>query len=105
MACVRYVHMREDEHVKELKNRMYRLKDLAYGAIQERMNTCVRPNCKCKIGQKHGPYYYLSFRDRNGKLRNIYLKKHEVKNIEQKLKKFKELMNGLLEIQENMKGR
>lgn len=97
--------MQKEDPIEKLKDKKYRVGELAYGSLQERMNTCTRPNCKCKRGSKHGPYYYLSFRGRDGKLRHIYLRKEEVENIRRRLDKFEELMKNILRIQESMKKR
>jgi len=33
---------------------------------------CGKSNCRCHQGQKHGPYAYASYRDRDGRVRTVY---------------------------------
>jgi len=35
---------------------------------------CGSPNCRCRFGQKHGPYYYLTQCLAPGKIRKFLLK-------------------------------
>jgi hypothetical protein len=33
---------------------------LIRASVVERFTTCGKPNCVCRRGQKHGPFYYLT---------------------------------------------
>jgi hypothetical protein len=33
--------------------------DLLRASCVERFTTCGKPNCRCALGRKHGPFYYL----------------------------------------------
>lgn len=33
--------------------------DLLRGSFVQRFTTCGKPNCVCRHGQRHGPFYYL----------------------------------------------
>lgn len=35
--------------------------------------TCGRDNCRCRLGKRHGPYYYIR-KKVNGKYKDIYVK-------------------------------
>lgn len=35
--------------------------------------TCGRDNCRCRLGHRHGPYYYIR-KKVNGKYKDIYVK-------------------------------
>ncbi len=37
---------------------------------------CGRADCRCALGEQHGPYWYAYFRDDTGKLRSRYVGKH-----------------------------
>jgi hypothetical protein len=41
--------------------------------IHVKFNTCGRENCACKLGQRHGPYYYVRQKV-DGKYRDVYVK-------------------------------
>ena len=34
--------------------------DALHASFLERFLTCGRPNCHCRTGEKHGPFFYLS---------------------------------------------
>lgn len=34
--------------------------DAIHASFLERFLKCGRPNCRCRQGEKHGPFYYLS---------------------------------------------
>ena len=73
------------------------------GKVTKQYNVCKTPNCKCKRKEKpvkHGPYYYLSFTF-NGKGRTLSVPKDKVDEISKRndnYRKFKELINDLLEL-------
>lgn len=94
-----------DERIAKLAQKRYRVGALAIGTVQERMNTCARVGCECKKGRKHGPYYYLSFVGKNGKVVHIYLQKSELDEVKRRLKNFDHLKQDVLEVQEAMKKR
>ena len=83
----------------ELKNISYRLSDLAVGTIQTKWLTCWCPTCKCRKGEKHGPYYYLLYpkREKQG-MASIYLPKNIVPIMEKRIKNFKKFEYELREI-------
>ena len=43
------------------------------GALLEQYVRCGKPNCRCREGRLHGPYYYRFFR-RGGRLRKRYVR-------------------------------
>ena len=47
---------------------------LIRASVVERFNTCGKPNCICRQGQKHGPFYYLTQCLAVGHIRNFLLK-------------------------------
>jgi hypothetical protein len=48
--------------------------DLLHGSFVERLLKCGRPNCHCRQGEKHGPFFYLSRRLPKGGMRALLLK-------------------------------
>ncbi len=50
---------------------------LLQGTWIERYSTCVRPDCKCHQGERHGPRHYVAVM-RDGRQRQSYVRrKHE----------------------------
>jgi hypothetical protein len=89
-----YVKLNEERKrlIKELKN----FTEMRQGYLNERMNICGKPNCKCKDKknpQLHGPYYFITTKE-NGKTKCGYIKDKEkvpaIKNQLAAYKRFKE---------------
>lgn len=50
---------------------------LLQGTWIERYSTCIRPDCRCHQGERHGPRHYVAVM-RDGKQRQTYVRrKHE----------------------------
>lgn len=94
---------------EELKRRSYKLGELLPGSLQTKWLTCGDPNCKCKMGEKHGPYYYLAFRDREtGRTTTVYVLGDELPSLKERIRnyeKFKDELWKLVEIEVKMKRR
>jgi hypothetical protein len=50
------------------------------GTVHTQWKRCGKPNCRCRNGQLHGPYYYHFWRE-NGRLRKRYLKPNQVDGV------------------------
>ena len=48
--------------------------DLIHASFLERFLKCGRPNCHCRHGEKHGPFFYLSRCLAKGQMRTLLLK-------------------------------
>ncbi|KXA91087.1 hypothetical protein AKJ57_02575 [candidate division MSBL1 archaeon SCGC-AAA259A05] len=90
-----------EKRYKELKRKSYRVGELSPGAIQTKWLTCGNPNCKCKRGEKHGPYYYLAYRDRKtGRTTTVYIPEEKVPELKERIENFKALKDDLWELVE-----
>lgn len=69
---------------------------------------CGRENCRCRRGEKHGPYAYASYRRADGRVQTVYWGKdpklppnyipHSVyKNFERRLVELREAREALLD--------
>ena len=47
------------------------------GSLHAERKRCNRPNCRCARGERHGPYFYLFWRE-GGKQHKRYLRAEEV---------------------------
>ena len=50
------------------------------GVVLPQWIRCGKSNCRCALGELHGPYHYRFWRE-NGKLRKQYVKKADVDEI------------------------
>jgi len=81
-----------EQQYLNLKEKEYRLEDLAVGTIQKLWLTCGKQNCKCMKGKKHGPYYYLVYtRTEDKKTSPVCISKDKVPDLERRLNNFKKL--------------
>ena len=55
-----------------LARRLGRRGEIMKGSLVMRLTRCGRPGCKCALGQKHGPYLYVSV-FRGGRTRSVYV--------------------------------
>ncbi len=62
----------------ELLKRLPDLKSVLRATLTKRYLTCGRTNCKCRHGEKHGPFYYLSITLGVGKTKQIQIHPAEI---------------------------
>jgi hypothetical protein len=48
--------------------------ELIHASFLERFLKCGKPNCRCRLGEKHGPFFYLSRSLPKRQLRTLLLK-------------------------------
>ncbi|KXB06096.1 hypothetical protein AKJ53_01375 [candidate division MSBL1 archaeon SCGC-AAA382F02] len=96
-----------ESRYKELKEKTYKLGELSLGSIQEKWKKCGDPDCRCARGEKHGPYYYLAYTDRDtGKTTTVYLQEEELPELRKRIKnyeKFRDELHELVEIEVEMR--
>jgi len=84
--------------IKELESLLMKI-FLVKGRIIKRYVLCSKKNCKCREGELHGPYYYLSCRDK-GKIVQIYIPKDSLKEVEEGIRNYKGLEEVVANISE-----
>lgn len=82
----------EKERKKVLKKVLYPRRMMA-GGLTERWLKCGKLYCHCQRGELHGPYYYLSLRER-GKPRSIYLGRGDRREVKL-LRYYQEFQRGI----------
>lgn len=86
-----------DQHERKLLRERQRLLQklaqlplLLHGSYLERFSTCMRPQCRCHRGEKHGPRAYLVvYRDR--RQRQAYVPKSEQEAVRRGLRQHQQL--------------
>lgn len=48
--------------------------------IHIKFNTCGSDNCSCRLGFRHGPYYYIR-KKKDGRYKDVYVKPPKLENI------------------------
>jgi hypothetical protein len=72
---------------------------LLRGTWVERYSTCMRPDCKCHQGEKHGPRHYVAIM-RNGKQRQVYVRRQHESLVRAGLARSQTIDDILLQITE-----
>ena len=54
------------------------------GAVCRQWITCGKEGCRCKKGERHGPYHYLFWRE-GGRLRKMYIRKGDLPAVQEDL--------------------
>ncbi|HHV02555.1 MAG TPA: hypothetical protein GXX64_01380 [Bacteroidales bacterium] len=85
---------------KRLLDELGHLTHILHGTWLERHTTCSNPSCRCHVGEKHGPRYYVVI-NRNGKQRPKYIPKSSVEKARQGIMEYQrlaEIVDRLTEI-------
>ncbi len=69
------------------------------GTVHAQYFTCGKPNCRCRNGERHGPYYCLFRRDGRGRLHKTYLRGAALKQARQAVAHRQKTRAALREIQ------
>ena len=79
---------------KKIEDHLLRIGKMTAGSLAYVYNICGNPNCRCKKGQRHGPYPLLSLKI-NGKKTTLFIKKAEVEKIGKQVTEYKQFQKGL----------
>jgi len=82
---------------KKIETHLLRIGKMTAGSLTYVYNVCGNPNCKCKKGQRHGPYPLLSLKI-DGKKTTLFIKKAEAEKIEKQVNEYKQFQKGLTKI-------
>ena len=86
------VWLREDR--KRLEDSLFRPGKMMRASLVFLANYCGKKDCKCKRGEPHGPYPYLSER-RKGGTRMTYVKKRDLSNMRKLVEEYVRFEQGL----------
>jgi hypothetical protein len=77
--------------------RLLRPKPMIIGSLYEVYKTCSKPNCCCKKGQKHGPFFALSI-SIEAKRTVKMVKKKDLMVVKEKAMAYQAFQQGLAKI-------
>lgn len=78
-----------------------RLLPMLAGSLVGQYVTCGKPRCRCNRGQKHGPLYYLYWKEQ-GRSRSLYVPREKVGELRRQIenyRRFQTELRGLLRLQ------
>ncbi len=73
----------------------------AVGYLVARYVRCGKPNCRCRSGPGHGPYWYLVWRERDGgrwRQRKRYVQRDQVAEVRRKLAEAKARDRAMMDL-------
>jgi hypothetical protein len=73
---------------------LLRLREQLQGSLFARYGVCGKPNCACRTGAKHGPYYVLSARV-GGRSGFAYVEGDRLLAARERVKSYREFRSGL----------
>jgi len=65
-----------------------RLLPMVSGSLVEQYVTCGKPRCRCTRGQKHGPLYYLYWKE-PGRSRSLYVPREKVGELRRQIQNYR----------------
>jgi hypothetical protein len=81
---------RAQAKIEEIRRRLLAFDRICSGTITRRMTTCGTPNCRCKRGERHGPYYQWG-RVVKGRLVHRWLSAAEATRFTAAIKDYREI--------------
>ena len=76
---------------------LVRLLPMVSGSLVEQYVTCGKPSCRCARGQKHGPLYYLYWKEQ-GKSRSLYVPRARVGELRRQIQNYRQFQKKLTEL-------
>lgn len=64
------------------------------GSLVEQYVTCGKPGCRCTRGQKHGPLYYLYWKEQ-GRSRSLYVPREKVSELRRQIQNYRRFQTDL----------
>ena len=76
---------------------LVRLFPMVSGSLVEQYVTCGKSNCRCARGQKHGPLYYLYWKEQ-GRSRSLYVPRERVGELRRQIQNYRKFQEKLTEL-------
>jgi len=64
------------------------------GSLVKQYVLCGKPGCRCQRGEKHGPLYYLYWREQ-GRSRSLYIPREKVAELRRQIQNYRRLQKEL----------
>ena len=71
-----------------------RLLPMVAGSLVEQYVTCGKPRCRCNRGEKHGPLYYLYWKEQ-GRSRSLYVPREKVSELRRQIQNYRRFQHEL----------
>ncbi len=64
------------------------------GSLVKQYVNCGKPGCRCQRGQKHGPLFYLYWKEQ-GRSRSLYVPREKVAEVRRQIQNYRRLQKEL----------
>jgi hypothetical protein len=81
------------------RQRLLRNLDVIVGTVVETYLTCGRAGCRCHQGQKHGPYYLLTWSS-GGRTRTRYIPRDKLEEVKRMTRRYQVARDALYKLGE-----
>lgn len=86
-------------HRNRLRTKLLNRLDVMTGSIVESYRTCGKPGCKCQEGEKHGPYYLLTWSE-GGRTKTCHIPKEKLPDVKRMTQNYQEAREALRKLGE-----
>ena len=76
---------------------LVRLLPMVSGSLVKQYVTCGKSGCRCARGQKHGPLYYLYWKEQ-GRSRSLYVPREKVDELRRQVQNYRQFQEKLTEL-------
>ena len=88
-----YSHLTRLSFTQQLRSLLRSFPVLA-GSLVKQYVVCGKPGCRCQRGQKHGPLYYLYWKEQ-GRSRSLYVPRATVAEMRRQIQNYRGLQKEL----------
>ena len=88
-----YSHLSRPAFSQQLHSLLRSFPVLA-GSLVKQYVVCGKPGCRCQRGQKHGPLYYLYWKEQ-GRSRSLYVPRARVAEMRRQIQNYRGLQKEL----------
>ena len=86
-----------DKRKAKLQSLLSRDIGMIRGSLIERYMRCGKAGCKCNDGERHGPFYSLTFTE-GDKRKNIYVAKDKAEEVKEGIKAYKRAKRAIASV-------
>jgi hypothetical protein len=80
--------------LRQLIGALLRQRPMLAGSLVAQYTTCGKRGCRCARGQKHGPLYYLYWKDQ-GRSRSRYVSREHVSGVRRQIRQYRQFQIAL----------
>ena len=73
---------------------IFQLLPILAGSLVKQYVNCGKPGCRCQRGKKHGPLFYLYWKEQ-GRSRSLYVPREKVMEIRRQIQNYRHLQKEL----------